>query len=412
MQGKTLILGNIIHMKMHDMKIQDIRRVLAWRPTRRAALIVGLSIVLAGVALAVALPLSLPVAEAVGFSDVPEDHPYHVQIETLAQLGILEGAAGGTFVPSAPVTCQEYVNMVSKAMGSPVEAMDTYGLQPAVTLTLAQMVAIGMGAVGRALPTPPDFYQSVWGDIEPTHGPVLRQAEYNRLLRGLTTSERDLKSLLPSQPASRGHAAAFVFNLMGTDPDGMCGRFVGDASDLVAYFRSKTGGNDGKFTVSLGTLARYYILYGDRFGIRADMAWAQMIHETGYGQYGGDVQPEQNNMAGIGATGGGVPGNSWSTAELGVIAQYVHLAWYLYPEHASDPYCIKVTQPATGPLTIPGDPRHFVQADGSVHKGNVVTVYDLGAKWAVSTYYGEALQKLSAAINAMCDAAKKGIPHR
>ncbi len=101
--------------------------------------------------------------------------------------------------------------------------------------------------------------------------------------------------------------------------------------------------------MSLETLAKLYVVYGKRFGIRADMAWAQMIHETGYGQYGGDVAPEQNNMAGIGATGG-IPGNSFATAELGVIAQYIHLAWYIYPEHMSDPYCILVSQPADGPI--------------------------------------------------------------
>jgi hypothetical protein len=71
-----------------------------------------------------------------------------------------------------------------------------------------------------------------------------------------------------------------------------------------------------------------------------------------------------------------------------------------------------VEQPADGPIAIPGDPRHFVQADGSPHKGNVVTVYDLSGKWAVGSYYGTALQLISAAINAMCDSSQKGIPRR
>jgi hypothetical protein len=379
---------------------------------RRSAVLAGVTALVVAVTLVVVLALCLPVAEAVGFPDVSETHPYHVQIETLAQLGIVSGYEGGNFVPSAPVTCQEYVSMVTKATGKSASAVEVYGLAPGATLTLAQVIAIGTGATGRALPLPPDYYQGTWGAFDSTFAPAVHLAEYNRLLRGLAPSERDLKSMLPGQPASRGHAAAFLFNVMGTDTDGMCGRFLGDASDLVSYFRARTGGNDGKFTVSLGTLARYYIVYGDRFGIRADMAWAQMIHETGWGQYGGDVKPAQNNMAGIGATGG-VPGNSWSTAELGVIAQYAHLAWYVYAAHVSDPYCVKTTQPATGPITVPGDPRHFVQTGGVPHKGNVVTVYDLGGQWAYpGTTYGPALQNLSAGINAACDAAKKGITHR
>jgi len=127
------------------------------------------------------------------------------------------------------------------------------------------------------------------------------------------------------------------------------------------------------------------------------MAWAQMIHETGYGQFGGDVLPEQNNMAGIGATGG-IPGHSFATAELGVIAQYVHLAWYLYPDHMSDPYCVAVVQPVDGPITEPGDPRHFAQEDGSVHKGNVRTVYELSGKWAPGGNYGSAIQAIAQRI--------------
>ncbi len=406
MQGKTPHLGNT-----SGMKVDFLKRMFAKGKARRLSLLIGVPVAVVAIALGVTLPLCLPMAEAVGFSDVPESNPYHIQIETLAQLKAVTGYSDGTFVPASPVTCLDYVAMVSAAMGKDISSIETYGLQPTATLSMAQMIAIGMSASGRVLPTPPDYFQPIWGAFDTTYAPAVSQAEYNRLLRGLTPSERDLKAMLPTQPASRGAAAAFIFNLMGTDPDGMCGRFMGDASDLVAYFRAKTS-KEGKFSVSLGTLARYYIVYGDRFGIRADMAWAQMLHETGYGQYGGDVSPEQNNMAGIGATGGGVPGNSWSTAELGVIAQYVHLAWYVYPAHVSDPYCVKVTQPTDGPLTIPGDPRHFVQADGSPHKGNVVTVYDLGAKWAVSTYYGTALQSISAAINVMCDAGKKGILHR
>ncbi|GAH71140.1 unnamed protein product, partial [marine sediment metagenome] len=72
-----------------------------------------------------------------------------------------------------------------------------------------------------------------------------------------------------------------------------------------------------------------YINWGNKFNIRSDIAWAMMCHETGFLEYKGDVKPEQNNYAGIGATGG-VPGNSFETEELGIIAHYAHLAWYIY----------------------------------------------------------------------------------
>lgn len=377
-------------------------------------------------------------AQAAGFTDVPETHPYHVQIETLAQLGIIDGYDDGTFCPEVQITRQQFAKMVILAMRIAVSEDDYCAFvdvtersdltlypdnyiaaaarenivsgyagkagplfKPYAPLTRAQLVTMGTRASGRMLQTPPASYKSAWGDFDTAHSPVARKAQYNGLLRELAPPGRTLKSLSPWGNATRGEAAALLFNVMGTDTAGLNGRFLGDSTDLVRYFREKTGGNDGQFSEPLEKLAKLYVMYGKRFGIRADMAWAQMIHETGYGQYGGDVFPEQNNMAGIGATGG-IPGNSFATAELGVIAQFVHLAWYLYPEHMSDPYCVLVSQPVDGPITTPGDPRHYVQADGAVHKGNVRTVYDLSGKWAPGSNYGSAIQRIAGEISVTC----------
>jgi hypothetical protein len=130
-------------------------------------------------------------------------------------------------------------------------------------------------------------------------------------------------------------------------------------------------------------IAQLYVEWGYRFGIRADVAFAQMMHETNSLKYGGDVQPSQNNFAGIGATGGGNPGNSFASAELGVIAHYAHLAWYIFPYHVNG-YC-----------NSGYDPRHF----GSSHKNTVRTIRDLGGQWAVpGTGYGDAIARYANAI--------------
>jgi|GEM_PF-1304965 len=401
------------------------------RVLRHLAAIFGVStLILLGV---LAQP-QLGVAGAAGFTDVPASHPYHVQIETLAQLKIINGYSDGAFLPNKPVTRQQFAKMVIEAMRVAVSEDDmcafgdvkrsgpddlypdnyvaaaaregivtgytgTSGpiFKPTEPVTLAQLVTMGTRAAIRPLRVPPDSYRSAWGNFDPKHAYIARVAQYNGLLRELNPPGRTLKSMSPYSVATRGQAAALLFNIMGTDPAALNGRFLGDSTDLVRYFRT-AGKGDGKFSLPLETLAKLYVVYGKRFGIRADMAWAQMIHETGYGQYGGVVLPEQNNMAGIGATGPGVPGNSFATAELGVIAQYAHLAWYIYPDHMSDPYCVKVEQPADSPITTPGDPRHFVQDDGSPHKANVRTVYDLSAKWAVGPDYGTNVQRKAASI--------------
>jgi len=63
-------------------------------------------------------------------------------------------------------------------------------------------------------------------------------------------------------------------------------------------------------------------------GVNHDVAFAQMCLETGYLRYGGDVQPEQFNFAGLGAIGGGEPGLSFPDPRTGVRAQIQHLKAY------------------------------------------------------------------------------------
>lgn len=356
-------------------------------------------------------------ARAVSFGDVPAGHPYRLRIEVLAQLGVVGGFTDGSFRPDAPVTRQQFAKMIVVAMRIPVSEADvspfsdvlltgpetlyadnyvaavaregiTTGTRagtatrrplfsPGARITLAQVVTMMTRGAGRPLADPPPSYRSVWGDFNHAHGPTARIAQYNGLLRYLPS----VLSASPWRGATRAEAAALLYNLMGTDPEGLNGLFLGSSADLVSYFRIQ-GRTAEKFSVPLAELAKSYVLLGRRFGIRADMAWAQMVHETGFGEYAGDVRPEQNNMAGIGATGGGVPGNSFATAELGIIAHYAHLAWYIYPEHLDDPYCASSLDPA-----VPGDPRHFV-IGGQVHRGNVRMVGDLSGKWAPGAEYG------------------------
>ncbi len=138
---------------------------------------------------------------------------------------------------------------------------------------------------------------------------------------------------------------------------------------LLKIFKDR---NSGKLDRA-ARLAPLYIKYGKIFNIRADIAWAQMCHETAFLEFTGDVKPEQNNFVGIGATGGGVPGNSFTTEELGVIAHFAHLAWYYCPNDVNE-YCNKTY-----------DPRHF----GSTHTNYTgdTTVGFLNGRWAPGANY-------------------------
>ena len=63
-------------------------------------------------------------------------------------------------------------------------------------------------------------------------------------------------------------------------------------------------------------------------GVRAEVAFAQAMKETGFLRYRGDVHIEQFNFAGLGATGNGNPGNSFPTVRMGIRAQVQHLKAY------------------------------------------------------------------------------------
>ncbi|ERI94322.1 N-acetylmuramoyl-L-alanine amidase [Clostridiales bacterium oral taxon 876 str. F0540] len=63
-------------------------------------------------------------------------------------------------------------------------------------------------------------------------------------------------------------------------------------------------------------------------GVRADIAFSQMMLETGFLTFKGDVREEQNNFAGLGAVGGGASGASFPDIRTGIRAVVQHLKAY------------------------------------------------------------------------------------
>lgn len=78
--------------------------------------------------------------------------------------------------------------------------------------------------------------------------------------------------------------------------------------------------------ISWKSLLGFYKEFGELYGVRWDIAFFQSCLETGFFSFEGDVSREQNNFAGIGATGDGVPGESYTTPAIGIKAQMQILA--------------------------------------------------------------------------------------
>ena len=113
------------------------------------------------------------------------------------------------------------------------------------------------------------------------------------------------------------------------------------------------------------------------------MVISQSILETGWFKFvGSSVKPEQHNYSGLGATGGGNPGNVFETIEEGVTAQIQHL--WAYSQTAE----------------IPVDEDIVDQRFKYVSRGIATTWEELAGKWACPGY--------PSGYSSLEDAAKDG----
>ena len=142
-----------------------------------------------------------------------------------------------------------------------------------------------------------------------------------------------------------------------------------------------------KYNPNAPNIVPFYKSQGERLGIRWGYAVAQMIRETGYLKYGGDVSAEQNNFAGIGAVGAGVPGASFSNQEEGVSAHLQHL--FAYASKDPLPAGMRKVDPRFDLVTRGSCPNWedlngFWSVPGNGYGENVVKIYGEIAKETIS----------------------------
>ena len=115
-------------------------------------------------------------------------------------------------------------------------------------------------------------------------------------------------------------------------------------------------------------------------GVRPEVLLAQVIVETGWLKFGGDVQPDQCNFGGLGATGNGVRGESFSTVATGLLAQSQHLKGYATSVKLNNT-CVDGRYKYINPLGKAND-----------------SVEGLAGTWAADKEYGTKLVKQIGAI--------------
>ncbi|MDR3365409.1 MAG: glucosaminidase domain-containing protein [Prevotellaceae bacterium] len=122
-------------------------------------------------------------------------------------------------------------------------------------------------------------------------------------------------------------------------------------------------------------LAPLYIAEAQLEGVNHDIAFAQMILETGFLQFKGLVNPQMNNFCGLGATSPKQTGHVFPDERTGIRAHIQHLKAYASKE------------PLAGALI---DPRyHFVNP-----KGKAPTIDALTGTWAQDPKYAAKIKSL------------------
>ncbi|MDR0798686.1 MAG: glucosaminidase domain-containing protein [Dysgonamonadaceae bacterium] len=143
-----------------------------------------------------------------------------------------------------------------------------------------------------------------------------------------------------------------------------------NAQQLVASFKKKNKAQ----ALWAERLAQIYIEEAQAEGVNSDIAYAQMIQETGWLEFRGIVKAFQNNFCGLGATDSEHPGFTFDDERTGIRAHIQHLKAYASEEFLNNE---KV------------DPRFHL-----VKRGSAPMLSDLKGKWAVDPSYDQKIRKI------------------
>ncbi len=172
------------------------------------------------------------------------------------------------------------------------------------------------------------------------------------------------------------------------------------AEQLTRWIKKETprlmdkAASNGREFQPIPDLADLYIKIGTEYGVRGDIAYCQAAKETGYWQFTGSVQPDQNNYCGLWATGNPLTGQE---SLNGADSRYLyfeagrHGATFISPEAGVEAhiqhlfaYANRENLPAGKNLL---DPRYAL-----VKRGLAPTWLELNARWAVpGTTYGQSI---------------------
>jgi N-acetylmuramoyl-L-alanine amidase len=257
----------------------------------------------------------------------------------------------------------------------------------------------------------PVFSSLVGGDVEVcgyafSQSPIAKVEVFvDNVLKGQATCgmlRQDVQAVYPGYANSLNSGFSFKFNSRGLD-DGthqfkvvvtdsnfnsvssfvdvqvknqrtpIMGQTVATKEQMIKYFQKNSIAKDYSY---INDFVTFLLEEAAIEGIRADLAFAQMMKETNFLKFTGAVKDGQNNFAGIGATGGTVVGATFPDVRTGIRAVIQHLKAYATTEPLNQT-CV--------------DPRYQYVAKGSSPYAEWLGKYEnpiTGIGWATGLNYG------------------------
>lgn len=161
------------------------------------------------------------------------------------------------------------------------------------------------------------------GDVEDAYKNWLETAVVNLYMLG------DGGKINPKDLVTRAEACAFMYRAINPEADKTPITGGAEVTLSMAQSWAKAKGATDAFVDA----AKWYWQWGEKFGIRPEVMYAQSAKETAYGKYGGAVLPEMNNFAGIkirNPEGDRTEDHeTFATPEDGVRAHFNHMSAYI-----------------------------------------------------------------------------------
>lgn len=181
--------------------------------------------------------------------------------------------------------------------------------------------------------------------------------------------------------------------LLTPDMNAIMGKSIITAEKLVDYFFAQGSVYPSYYsqTESSGaaTIEQFCTIMIDEAaaeGVRPEVVFMQTMKETGWLTFTGDVSIKQYNFAGIGATGGGVPGENFADVRTGIRAQVQHLKAYA----SEEPLNNECVDPRFDYVTRASSP--YIEWLGIQENPN-------GGGWAADPGYGGAIVGMIRELN-------------